>query len=410
MRGCPRITPMSPRPLTRCTPTRATAIATGALFGTLGLTAYAVPAPAFAGSPQLDRAHHYGRSLFATDGVAAADVWAVGLTPGDRAAIRHWDGTQWSLAAHPKSAGSSVFRDVSARTSDDAWAVGSQDADGSGLQTVYSQRWDGTRWRTVGADPGLLMSEANGVDARTADDAWIVGDGLRTGAGALVTVIEHWDGAAWQSVPAAKVGAGCDASLHGVTSVAADDVWAAGSLVCDGTSSSLVEHWNGQRWSRVAVPSPRGSTFSAITDITAIAADDAWAIGASSKGQGPGRTMTLHWDGSNWSIVSSPNPGAASCDHTLQGVSASGSSDVWAAGSRSCSSGVTPEVLHWDGSGWSAVPIPPSGFDTPPGDGLFGIVALSKSNAVTVGIAKTRGPSVEAGFIEHWNGTSWSLD
>ena len=47
---------------------------------------------------------------------------------------------------------------------------------------------------------------------------------------------------------------------------------------------------------------------------------------------------------------------------------------------------------------------------TRPGDGLFDVVSITKRNAVTVGIAKTRGPSVEAGFIEHWNGRRWSLD
>jgi hypothetical protein len=69
-----------------------------------------------------------------------------------------------------------------------------------------------------------------------------------------------------------------------------------------------------------------------------------------------------------------------------------------------------PEMLHWDGSRWKSTPIPPSGFQDPPGDGLFDVVALSRRSAVTVGIAKTRGPSVEAGFIERWDGQHWSLD
>jgi hypothetical protein len=274
---------------------------------------------------------------------------------------------------------------------------------------TYAQHWDGSKWRAVDADPGLFTSGANAVDARAADDVWIVGDAQKSAAGALIALAEHWDGDHWRMVPTAKVDPGCDAVLSDVAAVAADDVWAAGMLNCD-TSKALMEHWNGTRWSRVKVPLPARASYTGLDGITAIAPDDIWAVGFSSRGGGPGSTMTLHWDGSRWSVVPSPNPGDATCDHALAGVSGSGTGDVWAAGSLSCSDSVTPEMLHWDGANWSATPIPASGFDDPPGDGLFDVVAITKRSAVTIGIAKTRGASVEAGFIEHWNGRHWSLD
>jgi hypothetical protein len=149
---------------------------------------------------------------------------------------------------------------------------------------------------------------------------------------------------------------------------------------------------------------------SGLSGLTAFAPDDIWAVGFASHEVDPGQNMTLHWDGGRWTVVPSPSPGDASCNHSLAGVSGSGAGDVWVAGSRSCSDGVTPEMLHWDGTQWSATSVPPTGFDDPPGDGLFGVVAITKQSAVTVGIAKTRGPSVEVGFIERWNGRRWSLD
>jgi hypothetical protein len=378
----------------------------------LGLTGLGVsPASAAsAASPTLDGGHHYGRSLFGTDGVKANDVWAVGLTPGDRAAAWHWDGAGWSKVRVAASPFSSVFVDVDARTTADAWAVGAQDPDGSGVRVAYVQHWDGHRWRATPADPDLFTSEANGVAARTARDVWVVGDGLQSPAGALSPFAEHWDGSTWRTVVTAKTDPACDAVLSDVSSVAADDVWAAGSVTCDGSSAPLVEHWNGKRWSRVDVPSPRRATYADLSGITALAADDIWAVGSYSRGSDPSRNLTMHWNGQKWKVVASPNPGDSSDNEGLAAVSGTGASDVWAAGVSSGQSGVRPAMLHWDGAQWSTVAIPASGFDSPPGDGLYDVVALAKRSAVTVGIAKTRGESVEAGFIERWNGRRWSLD
>lgn len=302
-----------------------------------------------------------------------------------------------------------MFSAVSARSASDAWVVGSRDLD-SGLQAAYVQHWDGAHWRTVVADPGLYTSQANAVDARTAGDAWLVGDALASGAGVLVTFAEHWNGKRWTSVPTAKVDPSCDATLSGVAAVAAKSAWAVGSITCADGESALVEHWNGRRWSRVHVPAPRRSTMTGLEAVTAIAGNDIWAVGTWARGAGPGRTLALHFDGGPWSVVRSPNPGPRSCTHGLSGVSGASSDDVWAASTRSCSRGVTAEMLHWDGTAWTSVPVPRSGFDNPPGDGFFDIAAFGRRSAVTVGIAKTRGPSVERGFIEHWNGSRWSLD
>lgn len=377
--------------------------------GSLLIVTGATAIPAHASAPLADRANHYGRSLFAVDGVTGDDVWAVGLTPGDDTAIQHWDGTRWTRSDHPLAPEPAVFSDVDARAVHDVWAVGSHDPEPSGLFQTYVQHWNGTRWRVVPADPGFETSEANAVDARAADDAWIVGDGQPDVAGNLLPLIEHWDGEAWTTVSGARTGQGCDSSLADVAAVAADDVWAVGTEICGGSSTALVEHWNGSRWSRVDVPSPRGATFVGLEGITVVTSDDAWAVGSSSHGLRPGRSHVLHWDGTRWSRVPAPSPGPASCGHSLSAVSGSAADDVWAAGARSCRRSGTPEMLHWDGTEWTKVPFPNTGFDDPPGEGLSGVVALSKRSAFAVGIAKTRGASVEAGFIERWNGRNWSL-
>ena len=71
------------------------------------------------------------------------------------------------------------------------------------------------------------------------------------------------------------------------------------------------------------------------------------------------------WNGSSWSIVASPTPGA---DPGLTGVAARGPSDVYAVGSNvpSVNGGtVQGMILRWNGSTWSADTDPTAGSYSP---------------------------------------------
>jgi hypothetical protein len=96
----------------------------------------------------------------------------------------------------------------------------------------------------------------------------------------------------------------------------------------------LTEHWDGSSWSVVPSPNPlptsKGNNF--LTGVTALSSTDAWAVGATldfTRG-GLEQTMTFQWNGSAWSVVSSPNQGASS--NLLLGASSPGGGVVFAAG------------------------------------------------------------------------------
>src|SRR5476649_2140954 len=59
---------------------------------------------------------------------------------------------------------------------------------------------------------------------------------------------------------------------------AADDIWIAGSI----GSAGLLEHWNGKRWNRGALP-PR---IRALADIGGRSSSDIWAVGYASDDWG----------------------------------------------------------------------------------------------------------------------------
>jgi hypothetical protein len=71
---------------------------------------------------------------------------------------------------------------------------------------------------------------------------------------------------------------------------------------------------------------------SSLSGIAAISANDIVAVGAFNKSSGGAATLIEHWDGTSWTIISSPNPGAAS--NSLFGVTALSDGTVVAVGTQ----------------------------------------------------------------------------
>lgn len=134
---------------------------------------------------------------------ASDDVWAV----GDGGAAWRFDGAAW---ARVETGVTADLRDVWSLSRDDAWAVGSNAA----------LHWDGAAWRRVALPSVIDVTRVNGRGAR---DVWMVG---RSESPARAWAL-HWDGVAIR-VDTAGLPAGYDA--RGVWA-GADAVWLAGSSV-----------------------------------------------------------------------------------------------------------------------------------------------------------------------------------
>lgn len=213
-----------------------------------------------------------------------------------------------------------------------------------------------------------------------------------------------------------------DNALRGVTSVSACDVWAVGSFQAGQVAHTLIEHWDGKTWSRSSSPNPGGSTGdSELLDVSAVSASDVWATGSFSTAAGVARTFVVHWNGSKWSRVASPNAGGASIGNTLASIDARSARDVWAVGSfgdvstsnggSSSGSGsggsgtssvdyVSPLIEHWNGTRWTRVAAIAS-----PSAELTSVSALGARDAWAVG--RIAGSSGSQALTLHWNGTRW---
>jgi hypothetical protein len=137
-----------------------------------------------------------------------------------------------------------------------------------------------------------------------------------------------------------------------VSAVSPTDAWAVGDSgdFMTPVHETLILHWNGTRWSHVKSPNP-GSELSTLTDVSAVSPTDAWAVGIyRDQEAGIGHALVLHWDGARWSRVKSPNFGSKHT--TLDSVTAVSPKDVWAVGDYQ-EAGIHALLLNWDGARWS---------------------------------------------------------
>src|SRR6266699_970335 len=82
-------------------------------------------------------------------------------------------------------------------------------------------------------------------------------------------------------------------------------------------------------WTVVSSPNPGAGN--GLFGVASISANDVWAVGNFSNIGSLEQTLTQHWDGHKWSVVSTPTPGAQLTE--LFAVAAASPTDVWAVGS-----------------------------------------------------------------------------
>ena len=137
--------------------------------------------------------------------------------------------------------------------------------------------------------------------------------------------------------------------------VSARDIWAVGSGRIGDEDATLTLDWNGTAWSFISSPNVTPEVDNTLSGVAAVATDDVWAVGTQQPTSlTDPHTLILHWDGSAWSIVPSPYDGGNTVDNHLLAAAAVASNDVWAIGF----SGFGTLAEHWDGASWSIVETP----------------------------------------------------
>jgi hypothetical protein len=311
--------------------------------------------------------------------ISASDVWAVGNYRSTAGAskrqtlIEHWDGTGWAIVSSPSGIDSDLT-DLAVVSADDIWTVGETDPTAATVHGLI-EHWNGSSWKVVPSQiPERYQSSLNGVTAISASDVWAVGTYDRQ------TLIVHWDGTSWKLAPSPThdlSNPNLDTELTSVVALSATDVWAVGVYL---QSQTLIEHWNGSAWN--IVPSPNQGISSQLTSVAAVSASNIWAVGAFHPASGTRQTLIEHWNGTSWKVVPSPNQEEDA--NVLNGIAVISANDIWAVGYFRTKVGGIPRTLveRWDGTGWEVVSSPNQGSDT---NELNGVAVVSAKDIWAVG-------------------------
>jgi hypothetical protein len=357
-----------------------------------------------------------GSALSGVAVTSPTNAWAAGQHYDGKTfqtLTQHWNGKAWNVVASPNPGGTANpadFQAVAATSPSNAWAVGEY-CQAPVYQTLI-EHWNGTKWSQVPTlNPGRY-ARLSAVAATSATNAWAVGHYSTSGATLTQeTLIEHWNGTTWKPVPSPSPDAtpkgGPD--LFGVSATSVTNAWAVGDYYPPKLQQilTLIEHWNGIKWVQVPSPDPGSVGLDSLYGVSATATNNAWAVGNYYNGAAY-QTLILHWNGTKWSQVPSPNPGGTARGHSLVGVTATAPSNAWAAGTytNSAGGGVTL-ILHWNGAKWSQVASPNIGSSFP-GDFVLGIAATSAANPWVAGTyCPTTACPARQTLTLHWTGKAW---
>lgn len=302
----------------------------------------------------------FDNGLQAASASAPDDIWAVGES------TIHFDGTKWTAFHAPniKVDFTGFLGGVVDISPTLAWAAGTVNI-GEANPGQVIELWNGTAWSLY---PGPTFASGDqpnlfAMASTSANDIWAVGNLLTFGGQEILALFEHWNGKTWTATTLEN---GVP-FLMGASADATNDAWAVGynAAIIDENATFAV-HWNGTSWQAVDTPNV-GEGSNQFNGVLALAPDDVWAVGVSTPVPPPQSAATLtlieHFDGTKWSVVPSPNVGPNSVyqSNRLFGLTANSPIDIWAFGSFFASNGSGHQstlLLHWDGKTWTTAPTP----------------------------------------------------
>jgi len=280
--------------------------------------------------------------------ISSDDVWATGeytIASQTFTLAEHWDGVSWTIVPSPSPSACAVctwatFDAVAAAGPNDIWAAGGkrvQSTDGYVGTHVFVARYDGSAW-TVMNTPltvGGSGAHVNGIEIISPNDTWFFGEWIDTSGGpggSQQALAMHWNGSTFTVTPTPYPGGGTPGwGLDTGSALTPNDMWAVGGgSDGDSVASSYIVHWNGSAWTRVLGPAP--GAFQRLYDVEMIATDDVWAVGEYLDVAVGYLPLSLHWDGATWTQVTSPGGGSS--------LVAFASDNIYSGGAG---------IVHWDG-------------------------------------------------------------
>ena len=209
--------------------------------------------------------------------------------------IYSWNGSQWSQSS-PQAPGQpySGFDSVTCAGTADCWAAGFAGPDQIQYNFVPGvapnvtgssalvEHWNGTQWSVTPA-PAATSPEGqylSSITCSSTSDCWATGATMDPQGNPYLTLVDHWDGSAWVTVPSPNPSTNGDL-LTTVTCIDPSECWAAGASGWNNNGSPVpfIESWNGSAWS--VEPSPNVVAFGYLSGLSCARGTGCFATGFS---------------------------------------------------------------------------------------------------------------------------------
>jgi hypothetical protein len=304
-----------------------------------------------------------------------------------------WNGQRWSVVRSPDPTGAEFSRlaTVACAGPDRCLAVGYSY---TSTEVTLAESWNGRRWSVLSSPSPSINAVLDGVSCARAADCLLVGT-FYNSSNNYSTLAEHWNGRAISVVTQ-------DSDLPAVSCVAAAYCVAVGSFLNASDSQPLAEIWNGSRWSAVKTPSPPGASGSYLNAISCLSKTNCQAVGYYFSSHKVRLTLTESWNGTAWSVVSSPNPTGAVVS-VLDGISCTSATACVAVGSAAGRA----LAETWNGATWSLAPAPSPG--TTAYTELDSVACSTSTDCQAVGYNHDTVVGADITLAETWNGATWSI-
>ena len=192
--------------------------------------------------------------------------------------------------------------------------------------------------------------------------------------------------------------------FEGVDCPSAKSCFAVGFSQAGKTNKTLVERWNGSKWSVMATPNPAGATNSYLQAVSCASATNCIAVGYSSQGNKLS-SLAEQWNGTKWSVMVTPSP-VSWTNPALESVSCASPTSCMAVGHGRALTGESI-VEHWDGIAWSVLPIAKQMGWTE--ISFYGVACPSVTSCFAVGFYQDVAFAALRTLVQHWDGAAWSI-
>jgi hypothetical protein len=322
---------------------------------------------------------------------------------GDQQALAtSLEGTEWSLTAltAPEHNLKSSLDAVTCVAEGGCTAAGTFE-DTANVGRVLSMRWTGSVWSAGPSPEPAGASSAELLDAACVNSVSCVAVGKSTVSGVVKNLAVTGKPQSW-SLMTTPTPAGSSASeLLDVRCLSATDCTAVGAMTVSGVRKPLAMKWNGTSWSVTSVPVPVGATADELTSVFCVSASFCAAVGDYTA-SGVKKNLAMSWNGTAWSIVTTPTPPSATASK-FEAISCTSTSFCTAVGEFTEAGTTKNLAMKWNGTSWAVVTVPNLGEGG--ANALGGVACTSSTWCMAVGYY-TYGYKQTSAMV--WNGTTWS--